>query len=189
MILRAAFLACVALLACPDLATPATSNVSAPSAAFDLDTSPTQTVATVSMDGEVLFRVHGVTAYPADRRAQNITARMQAIAADPLIQPHAIHVEEVEDRSTILAGDHFVMSVFDGDAKLEGVSRQILAETIRARVAEAIVSYRHERSSRVLLIDTAYAGVATIILIGSGSSSCSSCGSGPSSTASPQPVA
>ncbi|BFU94196.1 MAG: mechanosensitive ion channel protein [Nitrospira sp.] len=166
MTLRASVLACVALLACPSTATPAASNASPPPAAFDLDAMPTQTVATVSMDGEVLFRVHGVTAYPADRRAQNITARMHAIAADPVIQPHAIHVEEAEDRSTILAGDRFVVSVFDGDAKLEGVSRQILAESIRARVAEAVVSYRHERSSRVLLIDTAYAGVATIILIG-----------------------
>lgn len=166
MTVRAARFACVALLACPTLATPATSNVSHPSAAFDLDATPAQTVSTVSMDGEVLFRVHGVTAYPADRRAHNIMARMHAIAADPLIQPHAIHIEETEDRSTILAGDRFVMSVFDGDAKLEGVARQILAENIRARVADAVVAYRHERSSRVLLIDTAYAGVATIILVG-----------------------
>jgi small-conductance mechanosensitive channel len=166
MILRVSVLACAVLLAFSSAGMPASSNVTTPPGTFDLDAMPSQTVATVSMDGEVLFRVHGVTAYPADRRAQNIMARMLAIAEDPLIQPHAIHIEEAEDRSTILAGDRFVMSVFDGDAKLEGVSRQILAESIRLRVTEAVVSFRHERSSRVLLTDTAYAGAATVVFMG-----------------------
>lgn len=166
MVLRVSVLACAVLLAFSSAGMPASSNVTTPPGTFDLDAMPSQTVATVSMDGEVLFRVHGVTAYPADRRAQNIMARMLAIAEDPLIQPHAIHIEEAEDRSTILAGDRFVMSVFDGDAKLEGVSRQILAESIRLRVTEAVVSFRHERSSRVLLTDTAYAGAATVVFMG-----------------------
>ncbi|HMU55081.1 MAG TPA: mechanosensitive ion channel family protein [Nitrospira sp.] len=165
MTLGISILACVVALFFPGSASPASSSASAPAVQFDLDATPAQAVATVTMDGEVLFRVHGVTAYPADRRAQNIVARIYAIAADPMIQPHAIHVEEAEDRSTIFAGDAFVMSVFDGDAKLEGVSRQILAESIRVRVAEAVVSYRHERSSRVLLIDTAYAAAATLALV------------------------
>ncbi|MBA5866356.1 MAG: mechanosensitive ion channel [Nitrospira sp. CR1.3] len=165
MIPKVPFFLCLALLGFPISAHSVSSAGSSPPASFDLDAGPVQSIATVSLDGEILFRVHGVTAYPADRRAQNIMARMSAIAADPLVQPHAIHVEEAEDRSTILAGDRFVMSVFDGDAKLEGVSRQILAESIRARVAEAVVSYRHERSSRVLLIDTAYAGAATIVMV------------------------
>lgn len=158
-------LLCLAVVVFSSSAFSASSTAPSPPASFDLDAVPAQTVATVSLDGEVLFRVHGVTAYPADRRAQNIMTRMAAVAADPLIQPHAIHVEEAEDRSTILAGDHFVMSVFDGDAKLEGVSRQILAESIRVRVAEAVVSFRQERSSRALLIDSAYAGAATILLV------------------------
>ena len=153
----------VAILVIPILGLAATSNAPA---SLDLDAPPAQATATVILDGEALCRVRGVTAYPAERRAQNIAARIQALAADPLLLPESLHVEETVDRSNILGGDdRFVMSVFDADAALEGISRQHLAEGIRTRFIEAVISYRHDRSTRVLLINTAYALAATVGLV------------------------
>ena len=153
----------VAILVVPIPGLSATSNVPA---SLDLDAPPTQPTATVTLDGEVLCRVRGVTAYPAERRAQNIAARIQSLAADPSVLPETFRVEEAVDRVNILGGDdRFVMSVFDADAALEGISRQHLAEGIRTRMIEAVISYRHDRSTRILLINTAYALAATLGLV------------------------
>jgi len=95
-------------------------------------------LADVSLDGRTLFRVRGVTAYPAERRAHDIRDRIQAIAADPSIRTESLRVVEIEDRSTILAGERFVVNVFDADARLEGVRRHVLAELYRTRIAEAM---------------------------------------------------
>jgi hypothetical protein len=38
--------------------------------------------APVTLDGEVLYRVRGISAYPAEERAKIISKRIEAIAAD-----------------------------------------------------------------------------------------------------------
>jgi hypothetical protein len=49
---------------------------------------------------------------------------------------------------TILAGDRPLMSVFDTDGRVEalGLSRLVLAEVYRRRIATAIENYRAERA-------------------------------------------
>lgn len=131
----------------------------------DIDATTDVARAAVTLDGEALFRVRGVTAYPAERRALTISGRIEASAADRSMSIDALRVVEAEDQSNLFAGDRFVMSVLDADAKLEGVSRQYLAEVIRRRVAEAIASYRHDRSARVLWTNTAYALGATLAAV------------------------
>jgi small-conductance mechanosensitive channel len=130
---------------------------------------PTQTAessaaehADVALDGRTLFRVRGVMAYPAERRAQDIRDRIQAIAADPSIRTDSLRVVETEERSIILAGERPVISVLDADAKLEGVRRHVLAELYRTRIAEAMVAYRSDRDPRVLLTHSLYALGATL---------------------------
>ena len=131
----------------------------------DIDATTDVARAAVTLDGEVLFRVRGVTAYPAERRALTISGRIEAIAADRSVSPYTLRVVEATDRSNLLAGDRLVMSVGDADAKIEGVSRQQLAELIRRKVAEAIASYREDRSARVLLVNTIYALGATLAAV------------------------
>ncbi len=163
----AALLACIAMLA---LLVPeawaqektAVSGGNASSIPSDIDATTDVARAAVTLDGVALFRVRGVTAYPAEQRAQTISGRIEAIAADRSVPADALRVVEAEDRSNLLAGDRVVMSVVDADAKLEGVSRQQLAELVRRRLAEAIASYRHDRSARVLLVNTVYAFGATL---------------------------
>ena len=123
-----------------------------------------QPTADVVLDGRVLLRVRGVSALPAEQRAQNIAERIAAAAGDPAISADTVQVTESEDRSAILAGDRPLMVVVDADASLEGVGRRALAEVYRDRLAEAIRTYRYERSPEVLLRDTLQALGATLAL-------------------------
>ena len=120
--------------------------------------------APVTLDGEVLFQVRGILAYPAGDRAKAISKRIQTIAADESVTAGSLRVSEIEDRTRIMAGDGLVLAFFDADAAAEGISRQLLAEGALMKITAAIASYRNDRSPRVLLINTAYALGATVLL-------------------------
>jgi small-conductance mechanosensitive channel len=122
----------------------------------------THEYAEVTLDGVMLFRVRGITAYPAEQRARDIGERIRAIAADPSVPADSVRVVEAADRSNIVAGERPLMGVFDADAAPEGISRQTLAGAFRLRVAAAIAAYRSDRSPDVLLVHTLYALGATL---------------------------
>jgi small-conductance mechanosensitive channel len=140
-----------------------------PSAAADRQSnqSPAATgdpnqIASVMLDGEVLFKVRGETAYPAEQRAGVIMDRLEAIASNEALALDSLRVEEGPDRSIIKLSDETIVSVYDVDAEIEGFSRQHIAEAYRARIKEAVAKYRHDRSPRVLGLHTLYAlGVTT----------------------------
>ena len=119
----------------------------------------------VTLDGQILFQVRGLTAYPAEERARTISKRLEAIAADRSVAADSLRVLEMEDRSRIMVGDSLVAVFVDADGAAENVSRQILSERALIRIKAAITSYRNERSPRVLLINTAYALGATALLV------------------------
>ena len=118
----------------------------------------------VTVDGEVLFRVRGVTAMPADVRARQISERIAAIAADPNIPVDALRIVEVEGRSDLLAGEHRIATVVDADAEVEDVGRRTLAVANLSRIRDAIEAYRRERSSQGLWRAATRSGVATVVL-------------------------
>jgi len=119
--------------------------------------------APVMLDGEPLFVVSGVMAFPAEKRAQAIAGRIQAVAADRSIRADTIRVVQTEHGSDILAGDRFLMTVAEIDTKSEGVSHQLMAQAVQRRIADAIALYRSERTPHALLVKTAYALGATLV--------------------------
>jgi small-conductance mechanosensitive channel len=121
--------------------------------------------APVILDGHLLFEVRGLPAYPAEERAKTIKQRIAEIAADGSVAIDSLRMAEMDDRTRIVAGDRLVVGFFDADATMEGVSRQLLAERALIKIKAAIASYRNERSLRVLLINTAYALGATLLLM------------------------
>jgi len=120
----------------------------------------------VTVDGRPLFRVGGVSAYPAEKRAEAIANRIVAIANDPAVSTDSLRAVEVEsDQMTnILAGDRSIMVVTDADVRLEGAPRSLLTRTYMMRIAEAVTVYRQDRSPRQLLTNTGYALGATVVL-------------------------
>ncbi len=140
------------------LSRPCQGQPGSPEAEADRPTAP------IALNGKVLFRVRGVAAYPAEQRAQAITDRIEAVAADTSVSTDTLRVTESGDRSTISAGDRVLMAILDADASLEKVDRKTLAELHRVGIAQAINVYRHERSPGVLFKATLYALGATLAL-------------------------
>jgi Mechanosensitive ion channel len=120
--------------------------------------------APVMLDGQVLFQVRGLPAYPAKERAQAMSKRIEAIAADQSVATESLRVLEMEDRTRIMAGDGMVVGFVDSDGAAESSTRQFLAERALIKIRAVIASYRNDRSPRVLLFNTLYALGATVLL-------------------------
>jgi len=121
--------------------------------------------APVTLDGETLFRVRGVTAFPAEVRAKGISERVRALAADPTFDPRTLRIVEEQDRSIIYAGEAMVAVVADADARFEGVERSLVAQFSLTKIAEAVEAYRRDREPRVLLKSASQAGLATALFV------------------------
>ena len=153
------------LAATPAAPTSAATSGSASPTTSDVDTPPEYLRAAVTLDGKVLFYVRGISSYPAERRAREISEKIRKIAADPSIAADSLRAVEGAEHTNIVTGDRTVLTVLNSDAELEGISRTIMAEVARAKIAEAMTAYRIDRSPRVLLINTGYALGATLVLV------------------------
>lgn len=118
-----------------------------PAAALDADVE----TAPVEIDGVELFRVRGVTGYPAERRAQDVAARIERLADDPGIAPESLTLVESPFGTEIHSGRTRILSVSEPDAALEGVSRHLLATIDLQRIQDAMRSYRAARSREQLI--------------------------------------
>jgi small-conductance mechanosensitive channel len=107
----------------------------------EIDTAP------VEVDGQVLFRVRGVSSLAADTRASGIAARISALAGDRSIPVTALRVVEAEGLTRIVAGGRPIMAVTEADARLEQLARSELATAHLARVRRAVSDYREARSA------------------------------------------
>ena len=147
----AAFLAAASLLA------------QAPSPAASQDEIVT---APVEVDGAVLFRVRGVTSFPAEQRAAIVRDRIVAVANDPGISVESIRSVEGDGVTRILAGDQTITTVIEADANLEQMPRPQLADGLLARIRDAITLHRRERSPEALRRDVISALGVTAVFIG-----------------------
>src|SRR2546427_4427949 len=134
----------ITILLLLSLLAPATS----PALAAD---APGTATAPVVVDGVTLFRVRGLSAYPADERASVIADRVRAAAADRGAAIDTLRVVPGERSSDIVMGDDPIMSVFEADAEVEGFHRDDLARWYARRIRGAVEAYRRDRSPRNLL--------------------------------------
>jgi small-conductance mechanosensitive channel len=125
--------------------------------------------APVELDGTVLFRVRGVSAYPAEARAQAVQSRIVAAAGDRSIAPESLQIVPVGDSLRIVANGQVLAVVVEADAALEGISTADLAAIHRERIRQAIVDYRAARSAPALrraALDTVIATVVLLAVVG-----------------------
>src|SRR5205809_2834205 len=61
--------------------------------------------APVELDGSALFRVRGVSSFPAETRARLISQRIAAVAHDHRVTPDALHVITGPGVSRIVANE------------------------------------------------------------------------------------
>ena len=120
--------------------------------------------APVVLDGVTLFRVRGVTSFPAEVRADGVAGRIRAVARETAVSADAWHAVEAEGRTNLVAADRFIMSLTDADAQMERIDRHVLAELYLRKMTDAVQAYRQARTLRALLIDTGYTLAATALL-------------------------
>ncbi len=121
--------------------------------------------APVVLDGELLFRVRGVPAFPAEERARLIAERIAAVAADPAVDPGSLRVVEADGRSEFFAGERRIAGVVDADAVVEDVSRPTLAAANLLRIQAAIEAYRRDRRPDMLRSAAARSAAALVALL------------------------
>ena len=156
----------LALILCCLAALPLTARAAAPLPRLELEEEAEYARAPVMLDGEALFVVRGIQAYPAEKRAQMIGERIRAVADEPSVPVSSLRVVETDRGSDVLAGDRFLLTVRDSDARLMDVARQFMAQAVQQRIGEAIATYRTERNPQTLLHKGAYATGATAITLG-----------------------
>jgi len=119
--------------------------------------------APVVLDGYQLFRVRGVSSFPAKQRAQMIAKRIRDLAADPTFSPDSLTTQDENGLSRIMTDGAVVLSLVDADADLEGVTRDILADAVKIRVAQAVKDWRNDRNPGVLKRNALYAFGVTVV--------------------------
>jgi len=103
-------------------------------AASSLSPQATYDSANVVVNGQVLFKVIGVSSSPAKKRAKRIANRIEALAEDPTFDPENIAIRVEDDRTLLVAGDHRIMTIRNLDAMGEGVNRRTLADIYQKKI-------------------------------------------------------
>ena len=117
------------------------------------------------IDGDVLFRVRGISSLPAAERAARVSANIVGLASDREVRPEDVQVVEAGEYLRIAAGDRAAVTLADADAALERVSLRALADLHRTRIVRAIEEYRSARAPERLLRDALRALAATAAAI------------------------
>jgi small-conductance mechanosensitive channel len=114
----------------------------------DSAASPSTThTAPVIFNGEVLTEIIGIRAYPATRRAREITEQLEAIAEDSSIDPQSLKIDQSDSMDMIVHGDEEIMVILDVDAEHVGLNdRHLLSDTYLTRIRESIREYRLDRT-------------------------------------------
>jgi len=110
------------------------------------------------------MEVRGVSSYPANLRAKAIHDRIVDVARDKSFSVDDLKVVDEGDRSSIMAGNVILISVFDADAAIESLDRKLLAEVVKNKLASVITSHRVDRSGKVLAQHGVYALVLTVVM-------------------------
>lgn len=117
--------------------------------------------AAVLLDGRELFRVKGTAVVPAKRRAQLIADRLQQVALAPAISVSRLDIRQDGELTRIYAGPISIVALGDFDA--EGMPRQRIAELLAVDLQKALGQYRMAREPQVLLANTGYALLITLL--------------------------
>ena len=122
-------------------------------------------VSSVIIDGKTLFKLRGISAYPATKRAALTRARIIDLAEDESFDPDDLVLKEVEDWIVIYSGEQRIVGVSEFDAQLENISTVVLANVFLENIRNAINSYRADRSTEKIVHGTLVAIAATLIFI------------------------
>ena len=122
-------------------------------------------MAPVIIDDMTLFSVRGISALPAQERADNIARRIKEIAAESTIPVDSVVSVDTGVWTELKANDIRIMLIVDADAAIEGIKRNELAHVYVQKARAAINAYRQLRTREYLSKAVLNAFVSTLIFI------------------------
>ena len=123
-----------------------------------------QPLASVKVDGIELFNVRGISTFTPEQRAAAISKRIMQAAADTSISADSIRLIVEKDHTQVFAGTKFIMNVFEADASVEAISRELFTKVVSQATTEAIQTYRKNRT-RPVLIRKSLNALGTLIVL------------------------
>ena len=123
--------------------------------------------AAVRLDGHPLFQITGTQGFPAEKRASEISDRLQAMAANPTRSTETLRIVVYPDYAAIMAKDTLLLRIFDPDSGMPGLTHAVYAELVKNAIAKGISDYRQARTPKSLLKSAglAAAGVGLLLLL------------------------
>ena len=103
--------------------------------------------ADVLVDGRAILNVRGVEAFPAQQRAKEIARRIVAAAQDSTIPADAVRTENKSDRTTLRAGEHFLLTLIDADASRKRRG-EVVDKLAAAYALQGVLDALQERIAR-----------------------------------------
>lgn len=125
----------------------------------------TYDVAWVTLDGDNLFKVRGISSFPAQTRADAISQRIEQVASNDSISEKDVRLVESSDHISIYAGKELIARLYEPDGDLEGVSYILVAQTFKLKIVNAILTYRYLRSAPVIRNNIIHAVIATLVFV------------------------
>lgn len=120
----------------------------------------------VILDGKLVIEVQwGFDKATPAQRAQGISERLEKMAKDSA-PPPPMTLDRTEMSVDVWAGNVLMASVFEGDAKAAGLSREALAKKWADDFSRAVTSYRNEHSRARMIERSSIVAVVLIIAIG-----------------------
>jgi small-conductance mechanosensitive channel len=120
----------------------------------------------VSPFGTPLFDIHaGIGKYSARDRAKSTAERIRDAAEDPLFNPDSLMILEYEGMVGIGYKDWILSVITNADAEVLKKPKEVLVLERKETIAKAILDYRHDRSSAIILKDILFTLGTLIIFI------------------------
>ena len=120
----------------------------------------------VVFNGDTLFRLAGrFGPFTPEMRAAAVTAKLQPLIRSASVETDSLLVVDREGYSEIALGQTVLMTVLDDDARALAQPRPLVARRFGAVLRTAVRDAQRRASPRALLIDTALAGAATLVLV------------------------
>jgi small-conductance mechanosensitive channel len=125
---------------------------------------PSPVAASVQLDGRKVLDIRwGYKTFTPNARAERISRILKRLGDDA--SAPGLSVQAEESTADVMSGEILVASVFDGDARAAGVSREELAQHWAAAMQRAVDAYRAEHRLRLKVTRLALAVLIILVCL------------------------
>jgi small-conductance mechanosensitive channel len=151
----------------PAMAQDRTDAPALPTQADSPEADPSPVGYPVMLDGDTLLTIRWAPlGLGAERRAFLISAMLRETVEDRFRILDTANVRDGGKHQDVYIGDRLMMTVWDEDARLEGLTRSARAEQVAQIFNAAVTAYHERRSGGRMLQRLGFAAIGTLVFVG-----------------------